>query len=332
MVQIGRNVEEIGMQAMSDLDSQYYLIDDTGEQARVLIVLDANPSPDPEESQQPCIVKIARDDRFMRETVLEANLLRQIEQRATQPPLQVPRIYGVEDTLGYVVMSEVPGAVLSEAYIQKEFSKEERRLLGEKIGRFTAWMATEFALRDETGERHVTFAYPEVWEQNSRINMLIEFIKFSHISRADYPELTALLTELLDECHGWQWAQANAPETIGPTFIGHYDVRPGNLTFRRIKGVWQAIGIFDFATAQATSWGAEVRHARRIGKDVSDAALAQSPLAGTDSDELVNFWAQTQAATACGLAILSGRSIPPLVKEVITQFYPHKDWTELDRV
>lgn len=330
MIESGRSVEAIGMQAMDDLNSRHHLKINSGEQASVWIVLDANPSP--QESHEPCVVKVARNGKFILDIVRETFFLQEIESCSTAPPLHIPRVLRADGTLGYMVMSEVQGAVLNEQYIRQTFSKEERKLLGEKTGHFINWMATQLMLRDETGKRPNSVPRQSIWEDNSRITMLHNAALELKINKADFPELSTLLRKLIDEYYDWEWTRRHAPETIGPSFIGHYDLRPGNITFRRINGLWQPIGVIDFGNVQTSTWAAEVRHLRRIGQDVSDAALATSALARAIDPELVNFWMAIQAVTACGLAITSSRPLPPLVKETITQFYPSRDWSELDQI
>lgn len=254
----------------------------------------------------------------------EADVISSLHETSSPPPLEIPEIVDCRPwEPQHLILSKVPGSVLTYAEIQK-LQPDEKRMLGREIGEHVAWMAgaLSFEMYADIKDFLPSLQMPD------RIDNIIRYGKLAYEPDLMDDTLAQVLMETLDAYR--RYAKEGRLE---PNIIGHDDLRPGNIAFQQRNGDWRPTGVFDFGITKPSSPERELRHMASIDLLAGEAAIEayEAAVPGYHIDrELMRFWAIGQAATSCAYSVVAGQ--PGTFDHKVAwlgQLMPEYDWSEL---
>jgi len=249
-----------------------------------------------------------------KDTQFEAFILRELTVRKQQSRIQRTCNVETPDFLFYepdapsmfqqLGQSRVGGEKLSNDEV-RNFSKAERRALGQKLGRFVAYMA-EALPRERYDEILEQAGSPILFDRGELIKDYFTYIQLledkhrnvgfqrpttTPDSKEMHPTLVKMLLWLKDTHEDLE-----ARDLLCTPIIAHDDLRPAaNLTFRGPKGKRRLRGVIDFEYVRPMAPERALRHIVPLGKEAINAAEEGygQPLCR----ELLEFWATGQWVT-----------------------------------
>lgn len=256
----------------------------------------------------------------------EALLMSLLYEAAEPSPVYIPRVIEVHPTPPYyLAMHTAPGRVLSRSEVMS-LSAEEKRSLGERVGRFAAWMAD--VIDPATYEELLYETSVAVVDKVAYITQ--HYRQLPQVRAYGCLTLARIFDDTLDEFRYGDYSSAR------PTIIGHDDIRPTNISFEydKAKGQWELASIFDFGVAKPTVPEREFRHLHCLGYGASLAAAeAYTAVTGQPVNmTAVDCWAKFQVITATVGEIATGIWKGVTEKRpVLAAMFPDVDWSELDQ-
>lgn len=235
--------------------------------------------------------KQAAGDKARHAILREALIVAELE-RLDAPPVEIPSLLEcVLNPTPYAAFSLVPGDTLERERVRL-FSREEKRVLGRRMGELVAWMTT--AMSFETYEQILRETDKFIAPNRPAILGRIKLSLWS--SPTVMPQTATLVHELLN-----MHQALKSRGKLNPTMIGHNDLHPGNLVFRGEYSDRKLEGVIDFGVMQPSTPECELRHAATLDKEVARSAIEefeQRTKIPIDRS-LLGFWALAQAVPGC---------------------------------
>lgn len=262
----------------------------------------------------------------------EARIVAELE-TYPDPPIDIPRFINchVQDGFAYTLFEYVEGDVLGDDEIRL-FSADEKRRLGRSIGEFIIWMSK--AMSPETYES-IRFYSSDIIADGSRWNMADREQQFHEsvlLGRAGSwlgLEIREPLADVLRST--WQmYKDLHAAGALRPTYVGHDDLYPGNMTIKNKKGARSLRGILDFGLTKPTSLERDLRYLLPLGSEIAEGAIeAYERGSGLKvRRDALTFWAAAQAISGY-ITATNPYSLASRLTDLRVLF-PDRDWSGLE--
>jgi aminoglycoside phosphotransferase (APT) family kinase protein len=264
------------------------------------------------------------DTRAMlsRETNVVDMLNGGLKEKGIQLPVAIPQLVADsgDSPPRWAAFTSVDGTVLAQRDIRRNFSTEECRDLGSKIGAFAVGMAEAV---DPDSFRHLIGNYGHhVIDRESQFKVALG--KLSMLEDLGYGNLVDLLAQLRDEYHDLQ-PDRDAARPI----VIHDDLHPGNLAFKENESHnWALSGVFDLANTKIGSAARNFRHLPLLHPETLQSAIDYWHEATGEAvpKRLVNFWTNMHYAVGCVRSIMTYGNVLPCITQTMQLLKPEVDW------